>query len=199
MKRTWITILSLLASLTVSLLAVGIFASRQSSGNVTGTAVFPAGTVIVAGASSSPSPSPTPSPTIPPPPTPRMTDPDLTKTWRGPGAPGITPRVPNASPGVPTFTVDDVRAYYTTGQVDFGKARPTGPYQIGTITFLTSGEARTLGIETGRPDTTLLCIVTLQGTWVVTGPVGTQPVTLHTLTQYFDARTGNLWGQLGKP
>lgn len=63
--------------------------------------------------------------------------------------------------------------------------------------------ARFGGEGTGLPDDTLLCLVTVQGTFSVSGPPlsGSTPKTVvsHLMFQVFDAHTGNLLMQVMGP
>lgn len=205
-KRVWIWAIILLTFVSSVLLLMTLMsrpASSTPTGAMAGRVAPPAAVTLVVSPSALPTLPPLPA-TIPPPPTPRTTDPSLTPGTPPQGIPAIKPHL-TVGPNQPTFTADDVRAYIAAAGIGPGKARANGPYQIESIIFMTSGEARTrLDVRSGQPDPALLCIVTIRGTFTLSGPQNPRDgsvsvVTLHTLVQIYDAVTGNLIGTDGQP
>lgn len=189
-KRGWLGALVLLVFVPSVLLATALLSRRATAlatGGMAGTAVPEAAVTVVASPAASPALPVTSSSLL----TPRTTAPDPTRSAPPQGIPAIAPHL-NVGPNQPTFTEDDVRAHIAAVGIGPGKARPTGPYQVESAVFITSGEARTrLGVRSGQPDTALLCIVTIRGTFTLTGPQNPRDgsvsvVTLHTLVQIYD-------------
>lgn len=112
------------------------------------------------------------------------------------GSPAIRPRT-TLTTG-PAFTESDVQQYVTKTGMPHNLASGSS-FAIMSVTFMTSREvvARLQGEATGLPDTTLLCFVELQGTFVFAGPQGTTGAFQHGY-EVFDAHTGNIlmWGGL---
>lgn len=105
------------------------------------------------------------------------------------GVPSITPRIKNAGPTTAAYTADDVIAYnkkHPEGDTDTSK-----PYWVEKVDFLTPKDlkakyGRTI---TSRPDDTVICFVTIRGTFSF--PLD-QRLKSDVAYQIFDAQTGNL-------
>lgn len=148
--------------------------------------------------------APTVTATIPPPPSPPTSDPPITSGTGQIGSQAIMPHVVSAVPGQPTFTEEDVRTSIAANGLDLIRVRAEGPYQIEQVMFLSYAEARTqAGIYVGVPDDRPLCLVTVRGTFTLTGPPvpGKGPTiqTFTTMTLIFDGITGNRLGERGQP
>jgi hypothetical protein len=142
--------------------------------------------------------------TIPSPPASRSSDPPVASWTNQAGSRAITPRVTPTVPGQPTFSEEDVRAFIVANGLDLIRVRAEGPYQIERVTFLPNAQARSqAGIYVGVPDDRTLCLVTVRGTFKLTGPyVPAQTPTVHTfttMTLIFDGLTGNQLGERGWP
>lgn len=112
------------------------------------------------------------------------------------GIPAITPRAALATSGGAHFTGDDVKSYIAT-HPQMLPAAPGKPAPIvNSVQFLTAGQASALlqGESIGLPDTSLVCLVRVQGTFVntYTPPGVSNGGTYTTATLVFDAQTGNL-------
>jgi hypothetical protein len=118
------------------------------------------------------------------------------------GAQAITPTQPGRSPA---FTSDDVKAYLLKSGVPGAVVDDPKAITILSIDFIASKEAsaRLNGEALGLPDGYLVCFVRLQGQFTFSGPYNPQssekpgPATFTTMTEIFDAQTGNLLGYGG--
>lgn len=142
--------------------------------------------------------------TIPAQPSPPTSDPPITSGTGQIGSQAIMPHLASAVPGQPTFTEEDVRTYLAANGLDLIRVRAQGQYQVEQVTFIPSAEARTrAGIYVGVPNDRLLCLVTVRGTFVLTGPPvpGKGPTiqTFTAMTLIFDGLTGNQLGERGQP
>ncbi len=113
------------------------------------------------------------------------------------GIPAIPPRATPASPAEPAFTAEDVAAYILAHPVaGTGKIEPHTPITIDSIEFLPGREVHArLGRTTGAPDETVLCFVTLRGSFTVSGMRGTANLHATRAWRVFDGQTGNLLAQ----
>lgn len=122
------------------------------------------------------------------------------------GIPAIHPRSVSSSPGTPSFTVDDVKAYISTASEP--KLVPVQGVHltIEKVLFISSKEATQLmrGESPGLPDDALVCLALVKGPFYVQVDYapGTSPSTASTaseIAEVFDAHTGNLlmWAVLG--
>ena len=112
-----------------------------------------------------------------------------------PGIPAVKPTAAATSPSVPAFSPQDVRRY-VDGNHPAHTAPGTTP-SIQAVEFLTSNQVaarlNSTPLEIGRPGGSLLCLVTLRGTFIVSSPAkGGRAVTLHRGYLVFDAHSGNL-------
>ncbi|HEX9987682.1 MAG TPA: hypothetical protein VGE45_04290 [Chloroflexia bacterium] len=112
-----------------------------------------------------------------------------------PGISAIQPTMPDAVPGAPAFTVQDIVNFINSTRY-VGLIEGVDPNNLPTITkieFLTEREykARHNNDSNGQPDDTLLCYVELGGSFTLAGPAqaGTEPCSRGFLV--FHARTGN--------
>jgi hypothetical protein len=135
---------------------------------------------------------PGPLPPSPPPPLPTP-GPDAPHTAVT-GIPAIRPMRPGADPGTPTFAADDAITYVAQSTFRGPKLVSTTPVVVTGVEFITSKDAEgRLGTTIGLRDTDLVCVVSVTGTFTVSGPHG-QAVKAPSTRGYsvFDARTGNL-------
>jgi hypothetical protein len=142
--------------------------------------------------------------TIPPPPSPRTSDPPVASGTGQIGSQAISPHLTPTAPGQPTFTEEDVRAFIAATGLDLIRVSTEGSYQIEQVTFLSYSQAKSqYGIAVGVPDDRPLCLVTVHGTFKLTGPpVPGQGSNVHTFTTMvliFDGLTGNRLGEQGQP
>ncbi len=112
------------------------------------------------------------------------------------GIPAISRRLAATDAATPAFSADDAKAFIEAHGVAGVRFEPTGPATIQSVEFLTERDVHArFGEGTGLPDDTLLCLVTVQGTFTVSGPSvpGQAPRTAiaHMAYQVFDAHTGN--------
>lgn len=111
------------------------------------------------------------------------------------GIPAIQPRANLAQGTGPHFTADDVRQYVMTHRPPFSVPGTSYPV-VDSVQFLTASEAsaQLQGESIGVPDSTLVCLVRLSGTFRSTyGPPGMPPTQSFTQgVMVFDAHTGNL-------
>jgi hypothetical protein len=114
-----------------------------------------------------------------------------------PGIPAIQP----TKPGIPAYTVEDVRQYVLTYGFPGGKPLSGGPPVILAIQFITAQEASILmrGESADRPDTALVCYVLVKGPFDANGKHEPEPSKAGSFAEgemVFDAQTGNLlvWG-----
>lgn len=111
-----------------------------------------------------------------------------------PGVPGIQTSL--GSDKTPAFTENDVREYFATHPTMYQR----GPATITRIEFLSAKNASArLNQQIDRQDDAIVCIVTLKGTFVVSGPPSAAAVSGSVSRMIFDGRTGNLIGDLMKP
>ncbi|MBF6592028.1 MAG: hypothetical protein IVW57_16080 [Ktedonobacterales bacterium] len=134
----------------------------------------------------------------PPMPTPGLPGPGVAVP--GPqGIPAIQPHAALAASSGPHFTEADVRQYFATHPYA-AQSVPSAPVPvIVSIQFLPASQVSALlqGESMGVPDTTLLCLVRLSGTFEAFSPPlllpGTPtPAPFHETVEVFDAHTGNL-------
>jgi hypothetical protein len=147
---------------------------------------------------------PTATATIPRPPSPRTSDPPVAIGTGQIGSQAISPHLTPTAPGQPTFTEDDVRVAIAANGLDLIRVSTEGSYQIQQVTFLSYAQAKSqYGIAVGVPDDRPLCLVTVHGTFKLTGPpVPGQGSSVHTFTTMvliFDGLSGNRLGEQGQP
>lgn len=110
------------------------------------------------------------------------------------GAPAIHPRSDLAKTAGPSFTKADVVQYVAAHPIPFAVRGAAAPV-VASIEFLTSQQVSTeLGGEsTGMPDSALLCLVHLSGTFESDRvPLGGTAYPYYDGVMVFDAHTGNL-------
>lgn len=116
------------------------------------------------------------------------------------GVPAITP----SQPGIPAFTIDDVKHYLASHSFEGGPTVDRSSYSIDTIQFLKAKQASVLmqGEVVGLPDDALVCYTVLRGPFILQNvrmppgePIPATPIASRGV-EVFDARTGNLlvWG-----
>ena len=111
-----------------------------------------------------------------------------------PGVLGIQTSL--GSDKTPAFTENDVREYFATHPAMYQR----GPATIARIEFLSAKNASAqLNQQIDRQDDAIVCIVTLKGTFIVSGPPSAGAASGSVSTMIFDGRTGNLIGDLLKP
>lgn len=117
-----------------------------------------------------------------------------------PGNPAIKPSTSMNTSG-PAFTQADVIAYFQ--KYGFLPLAPGAQLHILTIQFVPASQASQLmnGESVGRPDTYLVCYVSLQGPFLTSSlhanpAAPKRPKTVQYGYEVFDAHTGNslLWG-----
>lgn len=115
-----------------------------------------------------------------------------TQITYAPGSPAIQPHL-NA---IPSYTTADVEQYIKTYGFRGGPTTTKNPPTILKIEFITSQQANTLlnGEFIGRPDSSLVCYVELQGPFIQGGPhpPTAQIPTFNVGIEIFDAQTGNI-------
>lgn len=123
------------------------------------------------------------------------------------GVPAVQPSISNASAQTPAITVQDV-TQYAVAHPTSGKIQVTGPITPGTVQFLPAQQVDTqFQTDIGVAPDQLMCMVTLQGTFMLAGPPmrnasGTEEpriATFHTSYQIYDAHSGSLLMQIVKP
>lgn len=131
-------------------------------------------------------------------PPPRQAGPNVIKggpTYHGPlGIPAIQPRANLAGSSGPRYTSEDARQYVSTHRPPFTAPGSPNPVVI-SIQFLPAAQVSALldGESMGVPDSTLLCLVRVSGTFLNTMvPLGMTPKPFHEGVMIFDAHTGNL-------
>lgn len=113
------------------------------------------------------------------------------------GGAAIRPRGgASVSTSGPTFTAEDVAAFVQSHGMGGGKIRNFEQIKVQQVEFLMSQDVggrfhRDMMASTGVPDNTLLCFVTLQGSFGVAGPSG-KVVRGNVAYLVFDAQTGNI-------
>ncbi len=122
-----------------------------------------------------------------------------------PGGRAIQPHITPKEPLSPAFTAQDV--------IDYVRTHPHGDSMgdasaitVERVDFLLRGELeqRFPGLRTYVPNNTLICVVTLRGTFQVSAPPLLQQrlpnASSDTAYQLFDAQTGNILTEtVGKP
>lgn len=177
-------------SLLIVLLVVFAFTTRQSDAHT--MAAAPTGTV---------SSTPTSEYGIPTNPDPSSRAPDSPPVVPGvaQGSPAIIPSRPNAAIGLPTFTAEDVKAQIMRAGGWQSTFRVTGPVTVEGVEFLTGKQVKErLNRSISQPDDSLLCFVTLTGSFARSGVDASTQVQSTTIRLIFNARSGNLVGMTGK-
>ncbi|MHB8599136.1 MAG: hypothetical protein ACYDER_20280 [Ktedonobacteraceae bacterium] len=115
------------------------------------------------------------------------------------GMPAIRPHPVSSSPGTPSFTVDDVKAYIPTATEPRLVPVLGAHLTIEQVLFVSSKEATQLmrGESPGLPDDALVCFVLLKGPFYVQvgyapGSQANPAATAPKIGEVFDAHTGNL-------
>jgi hypothetical protein len=92
----------------------------------------------------------------------------------------------------PTFAEADIKQYVATHPVA-RRIKATSPITVEKIQYLTRKEVRSIlgGDGTTFSDNDPMCLVTLNGTFILEGPNGVA-VTYQKAIELFDAHTGNL-------
>ncbi len=120
-----------------------------------------------------------------------------------PGGAGITPRMQAATTNSgPTFTENDVRAYFSTYDFPAGPVAQGGHPQVLEVKFITAKEASNLmnGEAVGRPDNSIVCYVKLKGPFLLKHVHTLLPLKSDKTSEagdiVFDGKTGNvlIWG-----
>ena len=108
------------------------------------------------------------------------------------GIPAIRPQVAMNSGVRQTFSASDVENYVKNHPM--AEAVVVAPLpQAVKVEFLTSREVNiSLNVRTNLPDNTRVSLVTLQGSFQVSGPQGAKTKIVNTAYQVFDAQSGNL-------
>ncbi len=107
------------------------------------------------------------------------------------GLPGIAPRTPSRSGSTPAFTADDARSYALQAKVPGVKV--LGTVSVAEVKFMTAGQASALlnGEDIGIPDSSLVCVVVLQGGFDFAARAG-QVIHYDGAVEVYDGQTGNL-------
>ncbi|HVB21049.1 MAG TPA: hypothetical protein VNG51_03775 [Ktedonobacteraceae bacterium] len=115
------------------------------------------------------------------------------------GMPAIRPHPVSSSPGTPSFTVDDVKAYIPTATEPRLVPVLGAHLTIEQVLFVLSKEATQLmrGESPGLPDDALVCFVLLKGPFYVKvgyapGTLANPAATAPAIAEVFDAHTGNI-------
>jgi hypothetical protein len=108
-----------------------------------------------------------------------------------PGSPAIRPATVSTDPALRSFSADDARSYIANHPHP-DQAVGAAPATITSVEFLPAQtiDAR-LGGNTGMRPTTLLCLVTLHGSFDLAGPHGVSR-SAETAYLIFDAHSGNI-------
>lgn len=109
------------------------------------------------------------------------------------GWPGVKPRRTPSRPDEPAFDPEDVVAHIWSNPVEgTGKVSASAPVDVEKVEFMTARAASVrLGTTIEAPDDTLVCLVTLRGSFTVHGPQGIS-YTSDSGVRVYDAHTGNL-------
>jgi hypothetical protein len=106
------------------------------------------------------------------------------------GAPAIPVTQIQFDPAQPAFTVEDVRQYVTTHPLP---RIESSNVTVASITFEKVADVRAL-LEgaPNLPDSTLVCLVELNGSFAIESPIDGSAITYPHAYEIFDAHTGSL-------
>jgi hypothetical protein len=101
---------------------------------------------------------------------------------------------------IPAFTEEDVKQYMTTHPICYGDITPVGESKLAPILYTTREEvAAMLAMVLDASQNTVFYAELLGTFQFFGGPAPGRRITFHTLFAVFDAQTGNLVAEGGRP